>query len=86
MIGTIILIVLGVIILIALWHMVKNVMNLVINSVMGLILLIVINYLHLFAFLGKTDIPINIISVIVCALTGIPGAILLALLHIAGLY
>lgn len=86
MIDTIILIVLGLIILVALWHLVKNVMNLVINSIMGLILLIAVNYLHLLVFLGKTDVPVNIITVIVCALAGIPGAILLILLHIVGLY
>ncbi len=86
MIDTIILIVLGLIILVALWHLVKNVMNLVINSIMGLILLIAVNYLHLLGFLGKTDVPVNVISVIVCALAGIPGAILLILLHIVGLY
>jgi pro-sigmaK processing inhibitor BofA len=86
MIDTIILILLGLIILVVLWRLVKSVMNLVINSIMGIILLLAVNFLHLFGFLGKTDIPINIISIIVCALAGIPGAILLVILHIAGLY
>ncbi len=86
MIGSIILIVLGLIILIGLWYLVKSAVNLVINSIMGLVLLLAVNYLHLLVFLGKTDVPVNFISVIVCALAGIPGAILLIILHIAGLF
>ncbi len=85
MISTIILIVLGLIILVALWYLVKKAMHLVINSILGLILLIVINQVHLFGMFGKPDIQINAISVIVCALAGIPGAILLVILHYAGM-
>lgn len=86
MMGTIIVIILGIVILAALWYLVKNVMHLVINSIMGILLLFIINLVNVFGMMGKTNIPIDIISLIVCALAGIPGAILLVILHLVGLY
>lgn len=86
MIGTIIVIVLGIIILIALWYLVKNVMHLVFNSILGLLLLFIINFINLFELIGKPNIQIDLISLVVCALAGIPGAILLVILHIVGIY
>lgn len=86
MIGTIIVIFLGIIILAALWYLVKNVMHLVINSILGILMLFVINLLNLFAIIDRPNIPIDLISLIVCALAGIPGAFLLVVLHIVGIY
>ncbi len=86
MMGTILFIVLGIIILAALWFLVKNVMKLVINSILGILLLFIVNLLNLFSLLGKPNIPIDLISLLVCALAGIPGAILLIVLHMVGLY
>jgi inhibitor of the pro-sigma K processing machinery len=85
MIGTVILMVVGIIILIGLWYIIKNILQLVLNSILGLILLFCINYFHLFQILGKPDLEINLITVLVCALAGIPGAVLLVLLHLVGL-
>ncbi|PKL59609.1 MAG: sigmaK-factor processing regulatory BofA [Methanomicrobiales archaeon HGW-Methanomicrobiales-4] len=86
MIGTLIVLILGIIILAALWFLVKNVMHLVINSILGIALLFLVNLINLFGIIGKPGIPIDLVSLIVCALAGIPGAILLMLLHIVGLY
>jgi inhibitor of the pro-sigma K processing machinery len=60
--------------------------HLVINSIFGLVILYLVNFLHLFSLLSLDPVPINLISIIVCALAGIPGAILLIILHIIGLY
>ena len=86
MISTIFLIIIGFVVLLVLWHVLKNIAKLIINSILGLLLLIGVNMLNIFPALGYSNIEISWIGVLVCALAGIPGAILLMLLHIAGLY
>jgi hypothetical protein len=86
MISTLIVLFLGIIILAALWFLIKNVMHLVINSILGIALLFIVNQINLFAIIGKSGVQIDLLSLIVCALAGIPGAILLMLLHLAGLF
>ena len=85
MITTIILIIVGLLILFALWHIIKSITQLAINSILGILLLFMANFLHIFSIVGKPDMPITWISLIVCALAGIPGAILLMVLYIVGL-
>ena len=85
MIGTLILIVLCLIVLVVLWHLLQNIVKLVINSILGLLLLGVVKVLNIFPLLGLPDIEIGWIAVIVCAIAGFPGAILLMVLHVFGL-
>ncbi len=85
MIGTLILIILCLIVLAVLWHLLKNFVQLVINSILGLLLLGIVKFLNIFPLLGFPDIEIGWIAVIVCAIAGIPGAILLMILHVFGL-
>ena len=56
---------------------VSTVRYLVVNSIFGLI------FLALAKFLGLA-VPINLITVIICALAGIPGALLVLLLFVLG--
>lgn len=74
----------GIIVLAIVWFVVKNIGKLVINSVLGLLLLFVCNYFHVMRAIGKPDIPVTWISVVFCALAGIPGALLIILLHLMG--
>ncbi len=50
---------------------------LVVNSILGLIVLALAKFLGL-------AVPINIITVLICALAGIPGALLVILLTLLG--
>ncbi len=50
---------------------------LVVNSIFGLIILALAKFLGL-------PVPINLITVIICALAGIPGALLVLLLFVLG--
>jgi hypothetical protein len=50
---------------------------LVVNSIFGLIILALAKFLGL-------AVPINLITVIICALAGIPGALLVLLLFVLG--
>ena len=67
------------------FFVVKNIVKLAINSILGLILLYFINYFHVMTHFGKPDIPINIVSFLICLFGGIPGALLLILLDLMGI-
>ena len=59
--------ILVVIIAVVLYKVVKSVAGLIINAVVGVILLWLINLLNLMQLFGRPDIPINIITVLICA-------------------
>ena len=85
MITTIFLIIICLIVVFILWHVLKNIVKLIVNSVLGLLLLGVVKVLNIFPILGLPEIEITWLSVLVCAIAGIPGAILLMVLHVFGL-
>lgn len=82
MIETLITLGIAIVIVVVLWYVFKSITHLIINSIVGIILLMIFNY---FNILGMGDIPINIWSVLVCALGGIPGFIILLLLNAVGI-
>ena len=63
---------------------IKNIGHLVINAIIGLITLFIVNFFHLMQYAGKPDIGFDWITVIICALAGLPGAILLIILSLLG--
>ncbi len=66
------------------YFVVKNIVALLINSILGLIILFLVNGFHLMNLLGKPDIPVNWVTVVICAIGGVPGALVLILLHLIG--
>lgn len=76
------LLVAGILIALVLFLLLKNIVKLVINSVLGLALLFVINYFHLMSHLGMPDIELNLVTLLFCALGGIPGALLIVIMHL----
>ena len=67
------------------YFVLRNVVHLVINSIVGLLILFAVNYFHLMQYAGKPDIDVTWISFIICALAGIPGAILVIVLALFGI-
>ena len=65
--------------------MIRNVAHLVINAIVGLITLFIVNFFHLMQYAGRPDIGYDWITVIICALAGFPGAILLIILSLLGI-
>ena len=72
----------AIVIAVALWYFLKNVTKLIINSVVGIVLLLAFNFFNIF---GMGDIPLSLASVLICALGGIPGFIILLLLNAVGI-
>ncbi|MDD1713493.1 MAG: pro-sigmaK processing inhibitor BofA family protein [Methanoregulaceae archaeon] len=64
---------------------IKNVAHLVINAIVGLITLFIVNFFHLMQYAGRPDIGYDWITVIICALAGLPGAILVIILSLLGI-
>jgi hypothetical protein len=85
LLGTAILILVIIIFLAIAFFVVKNIAHLVINAIIGLITLFIVNFFHLMQFAGKPDIGFDWITIIICALAGLPGAILLIILSLVGI-
>jgi inhibitor of the pro-sigma K processing machinery len=66
------------------YFVIRNIAHLVINSIVGLLTLLAVNYFHLMQYAGKPDIEVGWITVIICALAGLPGAVLVIVLAIFG--
>ncbi len=73
-----IILVLAVLAVIAVYYVLKSIKYLIVNTIMGLILLAAAN-------LFGVGIPYEPVVILVCALGGIPGAILVILLHVLGI-
>jgi len=86
MILDIILLLIAVVILIVIikmipsWKSAKSISGLIVNAVLGIGLFLVTN------FIGLTHLSVNIITVLVCAIGGILGSLILIVLNILGIY
>ena len=67
------------------WYLVKKLAILVVNAVLGLIFLFIINFLHVMQWIGKPDLGYDLATVIICAVGGLPGVLILILLNIFGI-
>ena len=64
---------------------VKSVTTLIINAVVGVVLLWLINLLDQMSIVGRPDIPINLITVLICAIGGVFGVLITVVLHLLGI-
>jgi hypothetical protein len=85
LIGTALLILVVIIFLAVALFVIKNIGHLIINAVIGLATLFIVNFFHLMQYAGKPDIGYGIITIIICALAGLPGAIIVIILALLGI-
>jgi len=74
------LLIIGVAILFLLAKFIQFISRAIINSVLGVVFLFISNAL------GITTIQMNVISLLICAIAGIPGALVLIVLNLLGMY
>ena len=67
------------------WYLVKQLSVLLVNAVLGLICLFLINFLHIMEWMGKPDLGYGIATILICAIGGLPGVLILMLLGILGI-
>ncbi len=72
-------------IVVIVWYLVKQVSALVVNAVLGIICLFLLNFLHVMQWMGKPDLGWNLSTVLICAIGGLPGVLILVLLNILGI-
>jgi hypothetical protein len=77
-------IILAIAVAVILYYVLKNVIALIVNAVVGVILLFVLNLFHVMTLAGASDLPINGITVLVSAIGGLVGVIIIVVLHLAG--
>ena len=75
----IILAFIGVILVVLVYIFWKRLKRLLINSLVGILLLLILQYVFMI------DIPINMFTLLVAALFGIPGVGTLLILHLGGM-
>ena len=84
MVAEILLIILAIAVAVAIIWLFKRVGILILNAITGLITLFLVNQFHLLGYFGAADIGISPATVVICTFGGIPGAIVLILLALAG--
>ena len=67
------------------WYLAKQLPILVVNTVLGLITLFLINFLHVMQWMGKPDLGNSLATILICAIGGLPGVLILMLLNILGI-
>ncbi len=75
----------GIIIAVALFFLIKDITKLIINSILGLLILFFVNLFNIMGSLGRPDIPYSLVNVLLCILGGIPGALIVIVLHLIGI-
>lgn len=85
LIGLLVLLVVIIAFAAVVYFVIRNIGRLVINSIVGLLTLFTVNFFHLMQYAGKPDIAVDWITVIICALAGLPGAVLLIVLALFGI-
>lgn len=85
MMEEILAILLAVAIAAAIYYLMKKSLTLIINAIAGLITLWILNYFNVLAWFGAPDVQINLVTVLICALGGLPGALIVVLLHLFGI-
>lgn len=74
----------GLLIAVVLIFVLKDIVKIVINSILGLLILFCVNYFDLMAYVGRPDIPYTPVNIILCALGGIPGSLIVIIMQLVG--
>ncbi|MDT8357145.1 MAG: pro-sigmaK processing inhibitor BofA family protein [Methanomicrobiaceae archaeon] len=84
MIETLLLILVAIGVAVVLYYTLKKATVLIINAVVGLVTLYLLNVFNILSLAGAPDIEINLATILICAFGGLPGAVLLVVLHLVG--
>lgn len=84
LLGSVVSIILAIVVVVVLYYLLKSVTALVINAVVGIIVLFLLNLFHVMSLFGASDIPIDLITILVSAIGGLAGVVIVVVLHLAG--
>jgi inhibitor of the pro-sigma K processing machinery len=78
------LIVAGILIAIVLIFVIRDIVKIIINSVIGLVILFSVNYFGLMGYVGRPDIGYTPVNLLLSALGGIPGTLIVVIMQLIG--
>ena len=67
------------------YYLVKKFSVLLINAVLGLLLLFILNFFNMMNWIGKPELGYSLATLLICAVGGLPGVVILVLLSILGI-
>jgi hypothetical protein len=82
--GSLVAIILALGVAIIIYYLLKKVVVLVINAIAGVIVLFLLNAFHVMQLFGAPDLPIDWITVLVSAIGGLLGVVIVIVLHLMG--
>jgi hypothetical protein len=82
--GSLVVISLAIVVAIVIYYVLEDILTLVVNAVVGVIVLFLLNLFHVMSLVGASDLPIDWITVLVSAIGGLVGVIIIVVLHLAG--
>jgi len=82
--ASVFVIILAIAVAVVIYYLLKNAIALVVNAIVGVIVLFLLNLFHVMSLAGASDLPIDGITVLVSAIGGLVGVIIIVVLHLAG--
>lgn len=82
--GSVVVIILAIVVAIILYYILEDVITLVVNAIVGVIVLFLLNLFHIMSLFGASDLPIDWVTVLVSAIGGLVGVVIVIILHLAG--
>lgn len=67
------------------YYLAKKFSLLLINAILGIIFLFILNFFHVMNWIGKPDLGYSLATLLICAVGGLPGVVILVLLSILGI-
>lgn len=69
----------------AIFYFFKQGTKLIVNAVIGLAILFFVNIFSVMSWFGAPNVEISLVSLVICAFGGAPGAVVLIILHLFGI-
>ena len=82
--ASLVVISLAIVVAIIIYYLLEDVFTLVVNAIVGVIVLFLLNLFHVMSLVGASDLPIDWITILVSAIGGLVGVVIVVILHLAG--
>jgi hypothetical protein len=77
-------IILAIAVAIIIFYLLKTVIALVVNAIVGIVVLFLLNLFDIMSLFGAPDIPIDWITILISAIGGLVGVVIVVILHLSG--
>jgi hypothetical protein len=82
--GSVVGIILAIVVAIIIYYFLKKVIVLVVNAIAGVTILFLLNLFQFMKLFGASDLPIDWITILVSAIGGLVGVVIVVIFYLAG--